>query len=94
MRFIEMDPELAAKLIEGYTNELEPQRKALEVFYRQFRCKQCGGACQKEHVKGHVFGDIDSLVPRSCLRCVTCNCLFDPHSGLLLERGSSSTRSV
>jgi hypothetical protein len=95
MRFIEMDPELARKAVEGYTDELTPQLKAQDAFYRQFRCKMCGGACQKEHVRGHVFSDPDILVPRSCLRCIDCRCLFDPHSGLLLERGNASLpRSV
>lgn len=88
--FKEMDPMLAAKAIEGYVNELTPQAKALEAFYRQFRCTRCGAACNKETVKGHVFSDADTLVPRSCLRCTSCKCLFDPHAGLLLELGTSA----
>ena len=84
-RFKELDPVLAAKAIEGYTNELAPAAKALDAFYRQFRCQRCGGKCNKETVPNHAFSDPDTLVPRSCLRCPTCNCLFDPHSGLLLE---------
>jgi hypothetical protein len=89
MVFKEMDPDLARKAIEGYENELLPQATALDAFYRQFRCKQCGSACRKEAVRGHVFGG-DSLVPRSCLRCLSCSCLFDPHSGLLLDRGNAA----
>lgn len=85
MHFQELDPSLAAKLVEGYTNELAPAHKALEAFYRQFRCPRCKGACQKESVAGHVFGDPDTLVPRSCLRCTVCTCLFDPHSGLIVQ---------
>jgi hypothetical protein len=86
MNFIELDPEIARKAIEGYVDELEPQKKALDAFYRQFACKICGGKCRKEHVRGHVFSDNDTLVPRSCLRCIVCDCLFDPHTGILLEK--------
>jgi hypothetical protein len=85
--FKELDPVLAAKTIEGYTNELAPEAKTLDAFYRQFRCQHCGGACQKETVPTHAFSDPDTLVPRSCLRCTVCKILFDPHSGLLLEGG-------
>jgi hypothetical protein len=88
MPFVEMDPEFALKAIEGYQNELEPERKALEAFYRQFRCKRCGGFCKKEQVHGHVFSDPNVLVPRAVLRCTRCSCLFDPHSGLILEMGN------
>jgi hypothetical protein len=87
-----MDPVLARKLIEGYQNELEPQRKALEAFYRQSRCPKCTGTCQRAYVPGHAFADPDTLVPRSCLRCQTCDCLFDPHSNIVLELGDVPIR--
>lgn len=87
-----MDPTLAAKLVEGYQNELEPQRKALEALYRNCRCPKCKGACRKEFVSGHVFADPSILVPRSCLRCLTCDLLFDPHSDLVLEMGDVPLR--
>jgi len=90
MVYVEMDPELAAKAIEGYQNELEPELRTLEAFYRQFRCKRCGGYCQKEQVPGHVFGDPNTLCPRAVLRCTRCRFLFDPHSGLVLELGKPS----
>ena len=86
-----MDPALALKAIEGYQNELAPEAKALEAFYRQFTCKRCGGPCRKEFVRGHVFSDPNTLVPRSCLRCTSCQLLFDPHSGLLVEGPTSGS---
>jgi len=83
-----MDPELAAKAIEGYEDALAPEKTALDAFYRQFRCKRCGGTCRKETVRGHVFAEgTGTLNPRAALRCLTCSCLFDPHSGLLIETG-------
>jgi hypothetical protein len=90
MAFQQMDPELAMRAIEGYTNVLAPESTALEAFYRQFRCKRCGGPCQKEYVTGHAFSDQDTMVPRACLRCSSCRCLFDPHSDLLIERGDQN----
>jgi len=87
MRPVEMDPEDIFALLEGHTNVLQPAAEKLDVFYRQFRCLTCGGACRKETVATHAFSDPDTFVPRSCLRCTLCACLFDPHSGLLLERG-------
>jgi hypothetical protein len=85
MHFKTMDPELAWKAIEGYEDVLSAERRTLDAFYRQFKCKRCGSNCRKEMVKGHVFGE--ELVPRSCLRCLACQCLFDPHTGLILEVG-------
>ncbi len=85
----ELDPEIAWKAIEGYTNELAPEQKSLDAFYRQFKCKRCGGNCRKETLNAvHAFGDPDTLVPRSVLRCLRCECLFDPHTGMILEMGN------
>lgn len=84
-----MDPALILKAIEGYENALAPEEKALEAFYRQFKCIRCGGAMRRENVAGHVFSDPDVLVPRSCLRCLDCQLLFDPHSGLVVEAGAT-----
>jgi hypothetical protein len=90
MPFIEMDPELAAKAIEGYQNELESENRKLEAFYRQFRCKRCQGPVRKETLANHCFADGETLVPRAVLRCEQCSCLFDPFSGLVLETGDPS----
>jgi hypothetical protein len=87
MRFVEMDPELARKAVEGYQNELEPEKRKLEAFYRQFRCKRCKGPVRQEVLPNHCFSDPESVVARSVLRCEQCECLFDPHSGVVLELG-------
>ncbi len=89
MSFKELDPELAWKAIEGYTNELAPEQKALDAFYRQFKCPRCGGNCGKETLNAtHAFADASTIVPRSVLRCLSCKCLFDPHTGIRLEMGN------
>jgi len=92
----EMDPELVWKLIEGYQNELDPEAKKLDAFYRQFKCPRCRGNCRKEiHAGpdgGHAFSDPETLVARALLRCLLCSCLFDPHTGMILELDGATLR--
>ena len=94
MSFVEMDPELVLKAIEGYSNELEPENKKLEAFYRQARCLQCKGACHKEYDSQHAFSDPDTALPRALMRCNECRALFDPFNSMLIEPGHrGATRS-
>lgn len=87
--FVEMDPELTLKLLEGYENELEPEQKGLDAFYRQFRCPRCHGPCDKYSLGAeHAFGG-DTAVSRFGLKCKLCDCVFDPHSGLIVELGNA-----
>lgn len=88
MAVVELDPLLAWKAIEGYQNELGPEQRTLDAFYRQFRCPRCKGPCRKETLLHHAFADPDTLSPRSVLRCTLCEALFDPHSGIRLEMGN------
>lgn len=91
MSFVELDPEVALKAIEGYENELDPELKSLAAFYRQFVCPRCKGEMSREFAVGesggHAFADKNFATPRSLLRCRGCSCLFDPHSGMIVERG-------
>jgi len=93
MSFKEMDPELALKLIEGYQNELAPEQNVQEAFYRQHVCPRCGGNVEKHFISvRHAFGG-DGLLPRSGLKCLRCNCLFDPHTNLIVDVGIDATRA-
>ena len=83
--FKELDPEVTRKLLEGHEDVLTSAVLKQDEFYRAYRCLRCKKPCQKEFVKGHVFADENNIAPRSCLRCTSCKCLFDPHSGLILE---------
>ena len=87
MPFVEMDPVLAWKAVEGYQNELKAEKLKLDAFYRQFKCKQCGGSVRQETHSKHCFSDPDTLTARAVLRCLDCAMLFDPHSGIVLEKG-------
>lgn len=87
MAIVEMNPDLILRAIEGYRDELTPETKALDAFYRQFRCPNCDLPMQKEFMKKHAFSDPDTLVPRALLRCSGCKLLMDPHTGIRLENG-------
>jgi hypothetical protein len=88
MPFVELDPEIVWKALEGYHTELEPEQKKLDAFYRQFSCPRCKGTCQKELDSRHAFSDPNTIVPRALLRCTGCRHLFDPHTGIDLELGN------
>lgn len=86
--FKELDPELHLKLIEGYTDELTPERKKLELFYRlHSRCKRCGELMQKEYDVRTAWESDDTL-PHALLRCPNCGFLLEPFTGLVVESGS------
>lgn len=85
--FQEMDPDLARKLIEGYPPELEGEFLKRAAFYRQFNCPRCGGACG-EHFISVAHAISEDMLPRSGLKCSMCDCVFDPHSGLIIELGN------
>jgi len=95
MSFVELDPAVAHKAIEGFENELDGELISLAAFYRQFVCPRCRGEMRREIAAGgerggHTFADKNLVTPRSLLRCLSpdCSCLFDPHSGLIVERGA------
>jgi ssDNA-binding Zn-finger/Zn-ribbon topoisomerase 1 len=85
----EMDPELARRLIEGYQDELTPELKAQDAFYRKFRCPRCKGALKKE-VDARTAFTGDGLIPKALLRCPNCRYLIDPHTNLVVEFGDAS----
>lgn len=86
--FKEMDQQLAWKLVEGYKDELSPESKKMDAFYRQFRCPRCNTHLQKEFDPRHVFSDEEYLVGRALLRCASCTYLVEPTTGVVLEHGS------
>ncbi len=85
--FQEMDPELALRLIEGYQDELSPEAKKQETFYRQFRCKNCQTELQQEIDAKTCFRN-GAILPKALLRCALCGYLVDPETGLILSSGN------
>jgi hypothetical protein len=89
--FKEMDPTLAWKALEGQKDILTPENEKLRAFYNSFKCPRCKGDLQEElKISTHTFSDPNSLLPRSLLRCPTCQFLIDPHSNIVLGTGNPS----
>jgi hypothetical protein len=92
--FTELDPDVCWRAIEGYENELLPEHRTLEAYYKQFRCPRCGGECAKEFQAAHAFADKSVLTPRALLRCIACECLINPFDGMVLEIGKELIPSL
>lgn len=86
--FVEMDPEIARKLVEGYDNELEAASKADAAYYRQQRCPRCGGECTKHFISTVYAFSGGDLLPRFAMKCTLCDCVFDPRTGIITTLGN------
>lgn len=93
MAFRELDEQAVLDIISKYTDELTPQAKAYEAFYRQNDlCGRCGhrGMSRmtiQNDVTGHAFSG-DTLVPKAVLQCSACGNTFDPFSHIEIARGN------
>lgn len=86
--FKPLSEELHLKLVEGYTDELTPENRKMEAFYRSYgNCKRCGDGLRKEFDVRTAY-DHDDLLPHALLRCDNCGFLADPFTGLIVESGS------
>lgn len=88
---VELNPELARKAIQGYSDEISPAARVDEAFYRQFCCPSCGADMAKEFVGGArgrgVTWTASSVTPQALLRCTSCKLLMNPRSGIVIEQG-------
>ena len=87
MGFKEMDPQIALKLLEGHQDILTQQAEAHERFYANQSCPRCGGGCRRIGDLRTMFKEGEAL-PRYLLECLACSCVFDPHTGMILEMGN------
>lgn len=91
--FKEMDPELARLAIEGFPDELTPELREQDKFYRQFSCPRCKCALSKEFDPRTAFSG-DSLNAKPVLRCSSCSYRIEPHTGLIVTFGDASKTPV
>lgn len=90
MSFEQLDPRITLKLLEGRRDVISPLAEKREKFYAQQECPNCGGnSLTKIGDPDTMFRDGDPL-PRYTLNCDNCDCLFDPHSGILLSIGNKA----
>ena len=87
--FQEMDPELVLRAIEGYQDELTPERTKQVEFYRGFSCPRCRCSLDEEiNAKTAFTGD--GLIPKALLRCANCNYRIEPYSNVVVSYGDAS----
>jgi hypothetical protein len=83
-----LDPRITEKLLEGIEDTLTPMAQAREKFYQSQTCPSCrGNSFQKTADMRTLFRPDDPL-PRYQLKCLNCNGVFDPHSGLVVKMGN------
>ena len=88
MAIEELDPEIARQLLEGHKDEITGLSREREQFYQDQICPTCYGAFFiKVDNPPTRFSPNDPL-PRYLLKCTACNCLFNPHSGIILTMGN------
>lgn len=81
-----MDPEVAAKLIEGHKDTLSEKVQAEQKFYESLSCPRCGGSVARE--MDIVVDEEERVSTRYMARCRECKCLFNPDLGLIVEMGN------
>ena len=82
------DPRITMKLLEGRKDLLGPLAEARRAFYDSQRCIRCGGTAFTRIADSKTMFAPDDPLPRYLLKCRDCECLFDPHSGILLTMGN------
>ena len=91
--FQEMDPELAWRAIEGYQDELSPERAEQKKFYRGFSCPRCQCSLNEEIDAKTAFTG-DGLIPKSLLCCANCGYRIEPHSNLIVNYGNAAKTPI
>jgi len=91
--FQEMDPELALRAIEGYQDELSPERAKQVEFYRGFSCPRCQCSLNEEIDAKTTFSG-DGLIPKALLRCSNCSYAIEPHTNLIVSYGNAAKTPV
>lgn len=90
MAFKPMDPKIIAKLIEGHKDIITPAAEEREKFYQSQDCPDCGGNALTKNGDAKTMFRAGDILPRYTLSCDNCDCLFDPHSGIILSLGNKA----
>lgn len=83
-----LDPRITEKLLEGYEDTITEASKQRERFYRDQTCPTCQGTAFHKHADLRTMFRPSDPLPRYQLACINCECLFDPHSGIILKIGN------
>lgn len=88
--FVELDPDVARKAVEGHEEILTGEYRKAEALYRQHEnCPRgCGQTMQKTAANvSFAFSDPNWRIPRCILKCSHCSCTFNPFDGMIVELG-------
>lgn len=94
--FVQLDPKVALKAIEGHEDVLAGEAKTLEALYRQHSdCPRgCGPTMTKETLVKFAFADPEYVNPRMLMKCSHCGCLLNPFDGMIVELGDPDTANA
>lgn len=93
LHFVELDPEVAQKAIEGHTDVLTGESLKAEALYRQHTAcpNGCGPTMEKAGAHPNfAFGDSNWLIPRCIMKCYACGCTKNPFDGMIIEVGDKN----
>jgi hypothetical protein len=86
-----LNPDVARKAIQGYTDAIAPAAKADAAFYNQFVCPSCRSDMIREFIGGARGAGTtwlpDCATAQALLRCLSCKLLMNPRSGLIVDEG-------
>ena len=82
------DPRVILKLLEGKKDIITPLAEKRDEFYRGQTCIRCGSQALIKVANAATLFRSNDPMPRYLMQCQDCECLFDPHTGLLLSMGN------
>jgi len=82
------DPRITIKLLEGKKDILGPLVEKRDAFYKSRQCLRCGGGTFTKVANPKTLFIPEDPLPRFLLKCKDCECLFDPHTNILLKMGN------
>lgn len=89
-----MDPRITLKLLEGHRDLISPMAAAQERFYQNQVCPSCDGTSFTKTGNASQLFRHGQALPHYTLRCNDCDCLFDPHSTIVLSMGNRAKAAV
>ncbi len=76
------------KLLEGHVDTIGPAAEEQDKFYASQICPYCQGDSTQKHADGRLTFSGESALPKFLLKCDSCGCIFDPHTGLIAALGN------
>lgn len=84
-----MDPKDVLKTIEGVHDFIAEAAAEKNKYFKNLKCISCGSSVYSEVSAEDMEKVPDGQVlPYGRARCTACRCLFDPTTGIIIERGS------